>query len=283
MASQHAPKSPKSTTTSISTNTKAIIGQKPVVPAHYNNNNNSWATITAKHLPQKNKKNNKKKKTQPSTTKAVTIRTLQESNGPSTFDFVYVPCRHHLRYHDVRKMLSTLKIQQSRVLDIYFPAKGTVALLIHSGFKDELVSKLKAESIIPRTTFDPISHTVIGDIKFANDSQEDRQQRAQQLFAQRIERTSLHLPATIGISIARFFSSPAAMDLQLPEQWWNDFLKKYRHQQTSSSTIAQPQNNPHNDNNNNNDNSNTSTVNDVEMDENPKNDESSNSNDNNNQ
>ncbi|KAI7849531.1 hypothetical protein BDC45DRAFT_413301, partial [Circinella umbellata] len=115
-------------------------------------------------------------------------RALQESNGPSTFDFVYVPCRHHLRYHDVRKMISTLKIQQSRVLDIYFPAKGTVAFLIHSGFKDELVSKLKAESITPRTNFDPISPTVIGDIKFANDSQDERKQRAQQLFAQKVER-----------------------------------------------------------------------------------------------
>ncbi|KAG2222789.1 hypothetical protein INT45_011599, partial [Circinella minor] len=251
---------------------KTTKGQQPAVPTTNNNtkNNNTWATITAKNLPQKNKKI-KNKKTQATNTKTTTIRALQESNEPSTFDFVYVPCRHHLRYHDVRKMISTLKIQQSRVLDIYFPAKGTVAFLIHSGFKDELVSKLKAESITSRTNFDPISPTVIGDIKFANDSQEERQQRAQQLFAQRIERTSLHLPPKIGISIARFFSSPAAKDLQLPEQWWNNFIIKYRYQQNSSATTTTTPTPP------------TPPVIDVEMDEIPENDDSSHSNETNNQ
>ncbi|KAI7847724.1 hypothetical protein BDC45DRAFT_339666 [Circinella umbellata] len=156
MASQHAPKSAKSTPTknNASTTTK---GQKPTVITTNNNNNknnNSWATITAKNLPQKNKKD-KNKKNHPATTKTTAIRALQESNGPSTFDFVYVPCRHHLRYHDVRKMLSTLKIQQSRVLDIYFPATGTVAFLIHSASRMNSLVSLKLQALHPAPTSTP--------------------------------------------------------------------------------------------------------------------------------
>ncbi|KAL1932253.1 hypothetical protein VTP01DRAFT_9309 [Rhizomucor pusillus] len=90
----------------------------------------SRATVAAKKLPAKGNK-----KTVPSArrrlpTKTQVVRALQDAAAsPSGYEFVYLPCRHHLKFQDVMKMLSTLKVQKSRVLDVQFPAKDTVALL----------------------------------------------------------------------------------------------------------------------------------------------------------
>lgn len=192
-----------------------------------------WATVAAKKLPNKgNKTNNTVPSRRRLPTKIQVVRTLQDAAAsPSGYDFVYLPCRHHLKFQDVRKMLSTLKVQQSRVLDIQFPAKGTVALLVHSAFKAELLSKLAAEGIKERTDFDPLSPTVLADPKYAKDTPATRTTTVRRLFAERMKRTCLRLPSHIGASVARYFATTTTSPLRLGDDWWQDYIANARPKQ----------------------------------------------------
>ncbi|KAI7862413.1 hypothetical protein BDF14DRAFT_1999150 [Spinellus fusiger] len=123
--------------------------------------------------------------------KAQAVRALQEPTGPSVYKFVYVPCCQYLKYGQVRKMLGSLKIQQSRIIDIHFPARGTVALLVHSSYKKELEEHLKKLKISPVKDFNPVTKAA----------------KAQELFDQRVSNTCLRSPTHLGYSIACHFGS----------------------------------------------------------------------------
>ncbi|KAG0184358.1 hypothetical protein DFQ28_011322 [Apophysomyces sp. BC1034] len=114
-----------------------------------------------------------KKKTRAPTTDAIK-RILSESTGLSQYDFVYLPCKHHLKHSAVRKMLHLLKIPQARVIDVQFPAKGTVALLVHSDYKVELESILRSQDITVKQGFNPCNADIVGDIQHATKTIEER-------------------------------------------------------------------------------------------------------------
>ncbi|KAG0177653.1 hypothetical protein DFQ28_004172, partial [Apophysomyces sp. BC1034] len=84
------------------------------------------------------------------------VRTLQESLGQSEYSFIYLPCRHHLKHSNVRSMLRTLKISQARILDVQFPARGIVALLVYKQFREDLNQQLFKEGIKPILNFNPL-------------------------------------------------------------------------------------------------------------------------------
>ncbi|KAL0085989.1 hypothetical protein F4703DRAFT_1736833, partial [Phycomyces blakesleeanus] len=64
---------------------------------------------------------------------------LQPTSGPSTYDFVYLSCKRFYKYNEVCKMISILKISQSRILDIHCPAHRVIELLVHGDFKSKLI------------------------------------------------------------------------------------------------------------------------------------------------
>ncbi|KAL1927689.1 hypothetical protein VTP01DRAFT_3510 [Rhizomucor pusillus] len=163
----------------------------------------SAKTAAAKKLPAKGNKRTAPSARRRLPTKTQVVRALQDAAAsPSGYEFVYLPCRHHLKFQDVRKMLSSLKVQQSRVLDVQFPAKDTVALLAHSAFKAELVAKLAAEGVQECGAFDPLSPVVLADPKFTNETTIVRR-----LFTERMRRTCVRLPRHIGARVARHFGT----------------------------------------------------------------------------
>ncbi|KAI9320807.1 hypothetical protein BX666DRAFT_2131043 [Dichotomocladium elegans] len=139
--------------------------------------------------------------------KTQAVRAFQEASGPSQYTFVYIPCRRHLCHHEVRQMLAVLKIPQSRVLDVQFPAKGTVALLVHTAFHDELVEKLKVDGVNPRQSFDPLAAEIVGNTEHANKPAAERALLAKSIFANRMLRSCARMPRPLGYSVARFFAS----------------------------------------------------------------------------
>ncbi|KAI8381615.1 uncharacterized protein BYT42DRAFT_480305, partial [Radiomyces spectabilis] len=165
----------------------------------------SYSDITKKHVPKKT--SNHKSQPAPKTKKIsekIVVRTLQESTGPSQYKFIYVPCRHRLRQSDVRKMLSTLKIQQNRILDIHFPSRGVVGLLVHDSFEADLRAQFTKNGVAIKD-FDPLAPAVIADPKHAEKTDDERRALAKQLSDERILRACTRLPPMLGNSIAAFF------------------------------------------------------------------------------
>lgn len=138
-------------------------------------------------------------------------------------------------------MLRSLKIQQSCVLDVQFPAKNRLALLVHKDFHDDLVSQLKAQGLSPLMNFDPLAADAVGDKKYANDPVADREKVAKKLFAERMMITCLRLPRSIGYSVAHAFVKRTD-SLQMTNNWWNTFLKSksvngYLQQKTNNTAM----------------------------------------------
>ncbi|KAG1440869.1 hypothetical protein G6F56_011738 [Rhizopus delemar] len=116
-----------------------------------------WATV-ARRAP--------KKKTSPKPRSVESAaRAFQEPTGPSGFDYVYIPRSRRLTRKEVRTRLQAMKIDPYRVLDITFPARSVVGLLIHAQYKDTLLDRLAKANIRPRLDFDPCDPKYIADPK----------------------------------------------------------------------------------------------------------------------
>ncbi|KAI8136433.1 hypothetical protein BJV82DRAFT_492324, partial [Fennellomyces sp. T-0311] len=61
-----------------------------------------------------------------------------DQNAIQGYTFVYLNSPHRMPHSEVRNCLRILGIAQNRILDIHFPTKGYVGLLIHRSFEDEL-------------------------------------------------------------------------------------------------------------------------------------------------
>ncbi|KAG0176660.1 hypothetical protein DFQ29_005852 [Apophysomyces sp. BC1021] len=120
-------------------------------------------------------------------------------------------------------MLRTLKISQARILDVQFPARGIVALLVHKQFREDLNQQLFKEGIKPILNFNPLDPKVIGDPKHAALPDTEKQIIAKDLLLKRITRTALKLSPHVGNSVVRFFSKPNGI-YQFPEGTYEKYM-----------------------------------------------------------
>ncbi|ORZ02740.1 hypothetical protein BCR43DRAFT_509880 [Syncephalastrum racemosum] len=95
--------------------------------------------------------------------KAQAIRALQESAGPSKYTYVYLNSARHLRFREVRDMLRAVKVPTSRIIDISFPARGTIALLVHLAYTPSLKKLMRQEGVKTADDFNPLDAKVVGD------------------------------------------------------------------------------------------------------------------------
>jgi hypothetical protein len=62
---------------------------------------------------------------------ASSARAFQGTSGPQGYKYIYLPSRNRATRQTIRQKLRTLKVEANRVLDIHFPARNIVALLVH--------------------------------------------------------------------------------------------------------------------------------------------------------
>lgn len=154
-------------------------------------------------------------------------RGFQEQSGETGYTFVYLRSPHRMPHSEVRKRLRVLGVSQARILDIHFPSKGTVGLLIHRSYEAELHECLKKHDITCKD-YNPIDSSALDDPKHANLSQIDKEQLARDIHQRRIMRTCLFMPQKhVGMSILRYFSSKSYKGPHaVPEKMLNAFEKQ---------------------------------------------------------
>ncbi|ORY94262.1 hypothetical protein BCR43DRAFT_517267 [Syncephalastrum racemosum] len=202
----------------------------------------TWATVASKkkaarttHPAEKLPSN--APTTQPSRnrpSKAQAIRALQESAGPSKYTYVYLNSARHLRFREVRDMLRAVKVPTSRIIDISFPARGTIALLVHLAYAPSLKKLMRQEGVKTADDFNPLDAKVVGDPRHAAKSDDEKRALARHFYVERIKATCTaqrHRPH-LAISIARFFCFEQEGDLQLPETIFRDILAAHKTQTT---------------------------------------------------
>ena len=93
-----------------------------------------------------------------------------DPSAPSGYEYVYLPRKRKFSRQEIRANLRRLGIDPSRLLDISFPARSCVGLLVHTQYLAELLSQLAAAKVSPVLNFDPVDPTHLADPKFAGDS-----------------------------------------------------------------------------------------------------------------
>ncbi|CAO3698016.1 unnamed protein product [Rhizopus stolonifer] len=153
-----------------------------------------WATV-ARRAP-------KKKTTAKPRSVESAARAFQEPTGPSGFDYIYIPRSRRLTRKEVRTRLQTMKVDPYRVLDITFPARSVVGLLIHAQYKDTLLDRLAKANIRPRLDFDPCDPKYIADPKHEHKTLEERETIAITAHSNRcllgLERLRFPVAAAVG-------------------------------------------------------------------------------------
>ncbi|KAL0091168.1 hypothetical protein F4703DRAFT_1791107 [Phycomyces blakesleeanus] len=99
----------------------------------------------------------------------------------------------------------------SCILDIQFPARWTVALLIIGEFHEELSALLGKAKVVPLGNFNLITSDIIADLKLKEEAIKVRARKAQNLFDTCLVKASLCISTYLGHSDICHFSSKRAV------------------------------------------------------------------------
>ncbi|KAG1051141.1 hypothetical protein G6F43_006638 [Rhizopus delemar] len=99
---------------------------------------------------------------------------LQPPSDNQGFQYTYVLTKARVSIGQVRSRLRKLGINNNRILDIHYPDRNILALLIHNDCTAELRQQLQRSKIITKDDFDPCSPQKIRDPKYANLPLEER-------------------------------------------------------------------------------------------------------------
>ena len=83
------------------------------------------------------------------------------------FQYTYLPARARIPTGQMRAKLRKLGIDNSRVLDIHYPDRQVVALLMHNDFVPEALETFNKFGVKPLENFDPCSPSNLRDPKYA--------------------------------------------------------------------------------------------------------------------
>lgn len=210
-----------------------------------NNNNNNTS----------NNKNNKKSYAEALNSMQIpknrkrpaTIRALQPTNPnePKTnnhYAQIHLHRNRRINRRELRKFFSSINVDNGRILDITFPAKETITILIHEDFKDELTQILKNNNIKTDEKFNPLDEKHVADIRFQTLNKEQRSDIAHALQRDRCIRTLQFIRPYLLPSISKYFESQnwinstiseAAIQQRFPEYHRNKIRRSNNFQQST--------------------------------------------------
>lgn len=137
--------------------------------------------------------------------RARAARLFSAPSPTSGYTFVYVPQKGRVPMNELRKSLSSLGINNSRILDIHFPGRNVCGLLVHNDFVTDLLAALEANDIAPIQAFNPTAADIIKNPAYQNETPEERQVRARDIHKARVIRIISRAPPRVKASLTRSF------------------------------------------------------------------------------
>ncbi|KAG1457044.1 hypothetical protein G6F56_006698 [Rhizopus delemar] len=137
---------------------------------------------------------------------ATAARFFQVPSTTQGFQYLYLPTKARIPLGKLRTTFKKLGVNNGRLLDLHYPDRNIVAVLVHNDYAPELTELLSKKGVKLNTTFDPCAASVLKDPKYATDTLEQRQQIAQQIHNQRIQKALVHIRGPAKFAVARFFA-----------------------------------------------------------------------------
>jgi hypothetical protein len=98
-----------------------------------------------------------------------------------------------------------LDINNNRIIDIHYPDRNIVALLIHNDYEDELRQQLHRFKVTIKEDFNPCDPQVFRDPKYADRTPAKRENLAFIHHCNRIERAPQYIRVPVKSAVARYF------------------------------------------------------------------------------
>ncbi|KAL4213045.1 hypothetical protein AB4K20DRAFT_2005006 [Rhizopus microsporus] len=151
------------------------------------------------------------KVTRPNTTKplpsqaAAAARTFSPPSANQGFKYLYVPVQRRIPIIQLRNRIRRLYINNSHVLNIHYPDRHLVTLIIHNDYEPELRSQLNKFAITVRDEYDSLDSANLRDPAWSKWSYQDKVDYAFGTFAGRLIRAIRRIRAPVQRAVARFF------------------------------------------------------------------------------
>ena len=140
----------------------------------------SWVDVTRQYRPAS--------RPLPSARKIASAARAFSQPDPSAatgFQYVYLPRKRKFSRSEIRSNLRRLGVDPSRILDISFPARSCVALLVHQQYISDLLKLLQSAKVAPLDNFDPLDPVHLADPKYADDAESLRATKMSELQSDR--------------------------------------------------------------------------------------------------
>ncbi|KAI8987229.1 hypothetical protein BDF20DRAFT_798201, partial [Mycotypha africana] len=133
-------------------------------------------------------------------------RSFQAESANQGFQYLYLPCRTREKLSLMRRKLSKLNIDTSRILDIQFPAQKTVGILVQNDYAPIIKNRLAKAKITPLDTFDPLSvATLHNNPELASLNEEDKKAKALECHTKRCLRALDFIRRPVSFAVAKTF------------------------------------------------------------------------------
>ncbi|KAG1488510.1 hypothetical protein G6F53_013566 [Rhizopus delemar] len=109
------------------------------------------------------------------------------------YEYVYLPSRYREPISSLRAKLQKLKINNARVLDVHYPDRQVVALLVHSDYVTDLLAAFAKAKVQPIKDFNPLNPDLLRDPKFASLPESDRAAKCTEVHQARLVRALKHI------------------------------------------------------------------------------------------
>ncbi|OAD68531.1 hypothetical protein PHYBLDRAFT_150120 [Phycomyces blakesleeanus NRRL 1555(-)] len=93
---------------------------------------------------------------------------FSDKTGPDGFEYVYISWSRCIMHSEVCCSLRTLGVDTGRLLDINFPARGVIGVLVYVQYLEEFKSQIACAKVSLIDSFDPLDPKNVADPKFAN-------------------------------------------------------------------------------------------------------------------
>ncbi|KAI8070665.1 uncharacterized protein B0P05DRAFT_439696, partial [Gilbertella persicaria] len=121
------------------------------------------------------------------------------------FSYVYYPSKSRLSRKTQRQHLKTLGVTNGRVLDIHYPSRNVVALLVHNDYRQQLIDTLKQTKVDPLNNFSPLDPSILTNVEYNTMSVEEKTKIAADKHNQRLVRALPFIRDHISKAVAAFF------------------------------------------------------------------------------
>jgi hypothetical protein len=103
----------------------------------------------------------------------------------------------------IPNLFQNLSIDPVRILDIPFPARSVISILIHAAYHTEFLAALTGAKVRPPENFNPLDPKHIADPQFADMATNDRTRLAAAIHQDRCVRTRYFLRPYLAPSVSK--------------------------------------------------------------------------------